>query len=174
MENEKLRKIVHASLFAALICAATMVIHIPVPATGGYLNLGDAFILTAALLLGPVYGFAAGGIGSMLADILSGYPQYAVGTLLIKGASALVAALLWKVFSQKLQWRPVFATAVSGIIAEAVMVFGYFGYESLVLGFGIGAAAAIPGNCLQGIAGVIIAVPLYLQLRKIPALHTAQ
>ena len=61
MNHDKLLKLVLAALFAAMCCAATMLIHIPVPATNGYINLGDAMVLLAALLLGPVYGAAAGG-----------------------------------------------------------------------------------------------------------------
>ncbi|MBR2053626.1 MAG: ECF transporter S component [Clostridia bacterium] len=38
-------KLVLAALFAALICVATMVVRIPMPATDGYANLGDAIII---------------------------------------------------------------------------------------------------------------------------------
>ena len=55
-------------------------------------------LLRAAVRLaaGPWYGFAAGGIGSMLADIFLGYAHYAPGTLVIKGVMALVAALMYE------------------------------------------------------------------------------
>ena len=36
------------------------------------------------------------------------------------------------------------------------MVLGYFFYEAVLLGIGIGAAGGILGNVVQGIAGVII------------------
>ena len=45
-------------MFAALSCAATMVIQIPI-ATGD-LNFGDSLCLLAGWILGPWYGFAAG------------------------------------------------------------------------------------------------------------------
>ena len=166
MKNRSLRKTVQSALFAALTCIATMLIQIPVPSTGGYLNLGDAVILLGALLLGPAYGFAAGGLGSMLADLLSGYAQYAPGTLMIKGLCALTAALLWKKmqkFSAKRQLPALTAACVS---AELVMVLGYFVFEALVLGYGFAAIAAVPGNLLQAAAGVILAVPLFWQLRS--------
>ena len=41
MIGEKTRKLVYAALFAALTCVMTMIVKIPVPATGGYVNLGD-------------------------------------------------------------------------------------------------------------------------------------
>lgn len=66
------KNLVFASLLAALACVATMVITVPSP-TGGYMNLGDTVVLLSAYLLGPWWGAAAGGIGSMLADLFAGY-----------------------------------------------------------------------------------------------------
>ena len=91
-ERDSLRRLVQASMLAAMACAATLVIQIPSP-MNGYVNLGDAVVLLSGWLLGPWYGFAAAGVGSMLADLFSGYAHYAAGTLLIKGAMAAVAGL---------------------------------------------------------------------------------
>lgn len=167
MQDKQLWKLVQSAMFAALTCVATMVVHIPVPATGGYLNLGDAFVLLGALLLGPVHGFVAGGLGSMLADVLSGYPQYAIGTLLIKGASGLVAVLLWHALSGKKPGKHLPLLFLSCLAGEAVMVLGYFAYEALALGYGLGAAAAILGNVIQGAVGMLLAMLLYWQLRRL-------
>lgn len=60
------------AVFTALVTAATLLIRIPVPATQGYINLGDAVVIAAGLLLGPRTGLIAGGIGSALADWLAG------------------------------------------------------------------------------------------------------
>ena len=86
MNDKKIRKLVLAALLAALVCVATMVVQIPSPMQG-YVNLGDCFVLLSGWLLGPWYGFAAGGIGSMLADIFLGYAHYA-SLLLGKGLAA--------------------------------------------------------------------------------------
>lgn len=91
----KTRMVVMTALLAALACVATMVIRIPSP-TGGYLNLGDTVVLLGAFLLGPLYGAVAGGIGSMLADLLSGYMIYAPATLVIKAGMAVVAGVLYR------------------------------------------------------------------------------
>ena len=45
----------------------------------------------------------------------------------------------------------------SGIVAEAFMVLGYFIYEAIVLGLGVGASGAIVGNIGQGFVGVTVA-----------------
>ena len=52
MKSNKLIKLITAALFMALICVATYIVRIPMPATGGYINLGDCFVLTAGIFLG--------------------------------------------------------------------------------------------------------------------------
>ena len=58
-----LKKLVMAALFAALACVATMSIKIPTPGTSGYIHPGDAIVILAGVVLGPAWGFLAGGIG---------------------------------------------------------------------------------------------------------------
>ena len=149
MSDKKIRTMVLAAVLAALACVATMVVQIPSP-MNGYVNLGDCFVLLSGWLLGPWWGAAAGGIGSMLADLLLGYGHYAPGTLVIKGLMALAAALLYKALGKNTA-----ASLVSGLVGEVIMVAGYFGYAALLLGKGIGAAASVPGNLVQGAVGLV-------------------
>lgn len=160
MNDKKIRKLVLAALLAALVCVATMVVQIPSPMQG-YVNLGDCFVLLSGWLLGPWYGFAAGGIGSMLADLFLGYAHYAPGTLVIKGLVALLAALLY----EKLGRSPA-ARIASGVVGEIVMVLGYFSYASMLLGKGLTAAASIPGNIFQGAVGLVVGVVLVTVLER--------
>ena len=166
MKSEKnkfsLKKTVIAAMFAALACVATMVINIPIPATGGYINLGDCIVILSGWMLGGVYGTAAAGIGSMLSDVILGYASFAPGTLVIKALMAFVAYIVYKSLSGI---NGVVARLLSAVFAEAVMVFGYFIYEATLLGYGIGAAGAIPGNLIQGVGGIIISV-LVMELIK--------
>lgn len=53
-----------------------MIIKVPTFGMNGYVNIGDAAVLISAWLLGNPYGAFAAGIGSGLADLLSGYPAY--------------------------------------------------------------------------------------------------
>ncbi|MEA4965510.1 MAG: ECF transporter S component [Oscillospiraceae bacterium] len=169
MKNIKLQKLILAAMFAALIYVATNIVHIPTPGTNGYLNLGDCMVLLSAFLLGPVYGAAAAGVGSMLADLLLGYVAYAPGTLLIKALMALCAAGIFRALREK-TGVPV-AAVLGGVVAELVMVFGYFGYESVLLGYGLAAAAGIPGNLLQGAFGLCSSVLLYQALSHVPSVR---
>ena len=88
--KSNLKKVVMTALFAALTCAATMSIRIPTPGTGGYIHPGGALVILSGVILGPAYGFLAGGIGSALSDLLGGYFLYVPITLIIKGLVALV------------------------------------------------------------------------------------
>jgi len=159
MKRSPTFKIVLTALFAALTCVATMFIRIPSP-TGGYLNLGDGIVLMSACLLGPVYGTAAAGLGSMLADLMAGYAIYAPGTLVIKGVSALIAAGPYRRLTKAQNSRPIPGIALGGLLAELWMALGYFLYTMIFLSYGPGAVAEIPGNLVQGLAGIAVALAL--------------
>lgn len=157
MKGSSTFRIVITALFAALICVFTMLIQIPIPATGGYANLGDGVILICAFLMPPFYSVIAAALGSFLADILAGYVSYAFGTLIIKGCVALIASLLFRrIWIVKGIHKKVVAMAFSGVLAEAFMILGYFVYEAAILGLGLSAAGAVAGNLGQGIVGVIV------------------
>ena len=160
--------LVYLSLLAALCCVATMVIPIPTP-TGGYLNAGDIIVVFTALLAGPVYGGISMGLGSGLADLFAGYAIYAPGTLLAKGLAAVVTGIIFRRTKNKIK-----NAGLAAVCGELVMVAGYFLFESLCLGFGAGAAAEVPGNLLQGAAGVIGGTALYQTLRKVPEIEKFQ
>ena len=83
-------------LMIALVTVCTMVFQIPVSATQGYVHLGDSMILLVGVFFGARYGMVAGGIGSALADVLSGYSHWAPFTLIIKG---LMGWLIGKIAS---------------------------------------------------------------------------
>lgn len=156
MNNSKTKKLVMAALLAALCCIATMIIKIPSPLKG-YLNLGDSVVLLAGWLLSPVYGFLAAGLGSALADVFSGYVTYAPATFVIKGLMALMAYHGFKILVNKIGNLP--SRIISGVIAEIIMVLGYFVFEGLLYGF-IPSIVNIFANAMQGAAGLIIGTML--------------
>lgn len=156
------QKIVMASLFAALVCVATMIIKIPSPLKG-YLNLGDCVVLAAGWMLSPIYGFLAAGLGSAFADIFSGYVIYAPATFFIKGLMAAAAYYGFKVMHSKI--GNLSARIISGTAAEILMVMGYFWFEGIL--YGLGASAVnIPANAIQGTAGLTLGIMLMKVLKK--------
>lgn len=157
----KLKKTVLAALLAALTCVATFIIRIPSP-LNGYINLGDCVVLLCGWLLGPFYGFLAAGIGSGIADLSAGYIIYAPVTFLIKGIMAVAAYYIFNLFSKS---KSLIGLILSGIVAEIIMIGGYYIFEGFMYGFA-GSLVNIPANAVQGIAGIACAVPLFGIIKK--------
>ncbi len=154
MKNRKLLSSIYAALFAALVTVTTMIVTIPTP-TGGYVNIGDGFVLLCGWILGPVWGTLAAGIGSMLADLI-GYPIYAPATFIIKALMALVAFALakgCKLIFKKQTWL---AYVLSGIAAEIVMIGGYFVFEAVFMSYGMGALVSVLPNVSQAVVGIVV------------------
>lgn len=143
-------------MLAALCCVATMIIKIPSPLKG-YLNLGDCVVLLSGWFLSPMYAFLSAGIGSALADVFSGYVTYAPATFIIKGVMAIIAYYCFKGITGKLGNTP--SRIIGGIIAELVMILGYFVFEGALYGFGP-SVVNIPANGVQGVAGLILGILL--------------
>ena len=162
--NNNLKKLILAALFAALSCVATMSIRIPTPGTGGYIHPGDAIVILSGVILGPVWGFFAGGIGSALSDLIGGYFVYVPITFVIKGLVALVAGHLYQKIGKTQKSR--YVAVVLGGVADIILVGGYFVCEYFI--YGAGAAASIPANIIQGIGGLVISCILYPILISIP------
>lgn len=161
MKSKDLKKLVTAAALAALTCIATMVIPIPSP-TGGYIHPGDAFVLLSGIILGPIYGSLAAGIGSMFADILLGYTQFAVATLIIKGLAALIGGLAYK----HVKIKPV---VIAGILGGIVVTLGYLIFESFIMGNGLAATiVGVPSNIVQNIFGIVLSSLLLPLLLKVP------
>ena len=145
---------------AALVAVATYIIQIPVPATGGYINFGDIMIFVSALTFGPVVGGLAGGVGSALSDVLSGYAfTYAPFTLVIKGIEGAIAGTI---SNQKKLWRDILAVTIAG----TEMITGYFLAEFYPLHIGWAALVEVPGNISQIVVGGVIGIPVALVLRR--------
>ena len=143
------------SLMIALVTVATMFFQIPVSATQGYIHLGDSMILLTSIFFGWRYGMIAGGVGSALADILSGYAHWAPFTLIIKG---LMGLLIGKVAGSSNTKKGFFnGRNILGSVAGLVwMIIGYFFGGALLKGSFIVAATSIPENIVQAIGGFII------------------
>ena len=150
--KSRTKKITMAAILAVLVCIATMIIKIPSPLKG-YINLGDCVVLLSGWILPLPYGFLAAGLGSALADVFSGYIIYAPATFVIKGLMSVVAYCVFKGASLRL--NKIVSRITSAVLAEIVMVSGYYIFEGFMYGF-IPSAVNIVPNAVQGIAGIII------------------
>ena len=143
------KQLAMAGVMAALVFVMTYLPKVHVPITGGYIHLGDGMIFLGAMLLGPV-GIASAAVGSALSDLVGGYMVYILPTFLIKGVMALVA---WKLYKP----GNVLQTALAFILAEVVMVAGYFAFEAVMYGVAAAAGAIVP-NAIQGLGGVVVGI----------------
>ena len=78
-------------MLIALTVALSLTILIPVPATNGFVTLCEAGIYTASFLYGPMGGLVVGASSGLLIDLISGYPQWAIFSLVIHGLQGYVA-----------------------------------------------------------------------------------
>lgn len=164
MKNTK--KLVLAALFAALSCAATMVIRIPTFGTGGYIHPGDAVVILSGIFLGPVYGGLAAGIGSAMADLLGGYFLYVPITFLIKGAIGFLTGKAFRLLISKGRsaWIGV---AAGGILDILLVVLGYGLCEIFLYGLPAAVGSMFP-NLIQGLGGAVLSMLLYPLLSAVP------
>jgi uncharacterized membrane protein len=170
-------KLALAAVFATLVfVVSSQIPPIPIPATGGYFNVGETTIYVAALLFGPFVGALSGGIGAMLSDIYLGFGHFAPGTLIIKGVEGAIVGFL-NIKLKKYIPNPTVRAIISVIVGGLEMVAGYFLYENLLAvlfpGLGILAIAEVPLNIGQMLVGLIIAVPImHAVLRVFPQLKS--
>ncbi|MHA1294538.1 MAG: ECF transporter S component [Promethearchaeota archaeon] len=150
-------------IFAALICVLTLIIRVPVPATGGYINIGDIGVMITAILFGPIIGCLAGGIGSALADLI-GYPVYTIPTLIIKGLEGFVIGMI---ANPKKEHSNIYRDVIAVLIGGSIMVLGYFIFQAFIFNLGIPSALVeLPGNLIQFTVGAIAAIIFALTARK--------
>ena len=152
--NNKTKLIVLNGLMIAFVCVATMVIQIPVPMTEGYVNLGDSIIFVTSIVFGPIPGMLAGGIGSALADILTGYSHWAIFTLIIKGLEGYIVGFIVRKNTNLVK------NIIATLLGVIVMVCGYLLAGGFLQGSLIVSLGSVPSNIIQGIMSMIIGIPL--------------
>lgn len=158
-------RVASLAVLTAVTALFTYLIRIPIAPTRGYLNLGDVAIYFTAFTFGPVSALVAGGLGTALADVLSGYAQWAPISLFVHGLQGLVAGLL-ALLPLRRHWgpfEPAWLLALGG--GTLVMCGGYLAAGAVMVGLGA-ALTELPGNVLQNVAGVVGGIPLTLAVRK--------
>ena len=174
--NNERAKFALLATFVILTAVTTVLIRIPIPATTGYFNLGDIFIVASGLLFGPLAGMVTGAVGAGIAD-LYGYPQFVLATVITKGLEGFLVGIL----SRGSSLQPVRAW-FAGIVGGLTIVVGYFVFEAYIypaLGvtmpfFNItnfqDALVEIGPNTVQGFIGAAGGVGLW---RALAGLRTA-
>lgn len=154
-------------VLTALACLGTLLIRIPIPATTGYFNIGDVFVVLAGLWLGPIAGLVVGGIGPTIADAI-GFPQFILATSVTKGLEGLLVGLIGgSVYASRRR------KALAAGVGAVTIVAGYFAFEAFVYPL---LATSIPlfavtdyeaallelvPNTIQGIIAAVVGLSLF-------------
>lgn len=164
--SNKVKSLVLKGLLIAIVCISTMIIQIPMPMTDGYINIGDSIIFIASILFGPIIGMICGGLGSALADILTGYSHWALFTLIIKGLEGYIVGIIVRKNTNLL--KNIFATLIGVII----MISGYLIAGTFLQGSFIVSLKSIPPNLIQGIVCILISIPISSYLLNIKSIKS--
>lgn len=151
------------ALLTALVCIMTMVIQIPIPL--GYAHLGDAMILLGVAYFGRREAVWASGIGSSLADLLTGFTQWVIPTFFIKVIIVLIASQLMfdKEGAYRL-WHP--RNLFAAVLSMAWMVIGYVVVGSILYGSIPAGLASAPGLILEGVVNIAAYYAIAAALEK--------
>ena len=158
-DSEHIKYAAITAMFAALITVTTAYIKIPAPL--GYAHAGDSMIYLAASVLPGPLGFAAAAVGGGLADLLAGYPQWAIPTAIIKALNLLPFFLI----KLALKNRPKLDKIISLpnllmlIPTTIVTIGGYFVANALLYDTAAAIAEILP-NLVQASVGAGIFIVL--------------
>ena len=119
-----------------------------------YLN--DVIIVTAAILLDPLYAFLVGGVGAFIGDMLF-YPAPMFVSLVVHGVQAAVISLF---VHRWMKEKPVPASVVGAAVGWVICFTGYTLGRAFVYSTPAYAVAKLPFQILQTAVGSALALLL--------------
>lgn len=160
-------------LMGALVFLATMFFKVQIVAGTDKTMIGfeNVFCILSGLLLGPVYGGLASGIGSFLFDLVSGWASSAPVTLITKFLMAFICGVIAYGGDHKAKKLVrIIAAAVVGSLSYCVLYLGY-SYAKLIFLGSTGEAANVviltklTATLTNAVIADTIGVPLYFAVR---------
>jgi len=156
-----------SAMLIALVFVATLLLNIklPITANGGLVHLGTGMLFIASIIFGPKKGALAGAIGMGLFDLVSAYTLWAPFTIVARGLQGyIVGKIAWS-FGRK--GNSIAFNLLATISSIPVMVAVYYICERVLYGSWIIPVASIPGNLVQNVVGIAVALPVCILLKKI-------
>lgn len=147
------KKLTTLAMLTALTTALSLLFVLPVPQTKGVVTLCEAGIYTTALLLGGPSGAIVGSLSGGMIDFLSGYPEWALFSILIHGCQGYITG--------RFRHYPLLALCLGSV----TMILGYAAATTIMFGFGAG-IASILSNSVQNVFGILVAFPLVNYLKR--------
>ncbi len=164
--NISIREIAVAGLLIAIVFVATYAVQIPLPgiATGGLIHLGNVALFTIAVVFGKRYGAVSGAFGMALFDVLSPWVIWAPGTFIIRG---IMGYAIGAIAGGGKEENPGMIRLVAAMVLPSVwMILGYYGYNILLYHDYRAALLSIPGDVIQIVAGMVLALPAIGLIQK--------
>lgn len=165
--RQKTLDLIITSMLIALVFVSTVFLNIrlPIAANGGLVHLGTAMLFIASILFGPKKGALAGAIGMGLFDIIGGWLLWAPITIVSRGLQGYIVGRITWLNGHK--GNSIALNMTATIVSIPFMVAVYYIGEAFLYGNWITPLASIPGDLLQNVLGIIIAVPICVALKKI-------
>lgn len=166
--SSKTYNLILTSMLIALVFVSTMLLNIklPISANGGLIHLGTAMLFIASILFGPKKGAVAGAVGMGLFDLVAGWTLWAPITFLTRGLQGyLIGKIAW---SKGRNGNNFAFNLIAIIVSTPPMLAGYYIGEAIIFKSWIIPAASIPGDLVQTIIGVLVAIPACVALKKLP------
>ncbi|WP_076460379.1 ECF transporter S component [Limosilactobacillus caccae] len=152
------------TIIGAMLLALTLVLGrfflFPIPWTHGNVNLCDAGVFTAAMLLGPGAGTVVGGFGGLFLDLISGFPQDALFSFAAHGLEGLISGWIYKKYGQY-RWGKWLAVLAGTIVMIAIYFICNSVMYHVITGF-----MSLGSNFIQGMVGGLVALVIIQQLKK--------
>jgi uncharacterized membrane protein len=161
-QNRNALKVAMVAVLTAVVVVFTLVVRIPT--AKGYLNLCDVAICFIAFTFGPWSAFIAAGLGTALADLISGYAQWAPISFVVHGVEGLLIALI--VRQKGNEAVSIFRKLLAGLVCIATVSLGYFVLSALFISTASVAAAEIPGNIAQSGVGFVLGLGVSSAVKK--------
>ncbi|MFA1710496.1 ECF transporter S component [Peribacillus frigoritolerans] len=156
------------AMLIALVFVSTFFLNIklPIAANGGLVHLGTAMLFIASILFGPKKAALAGAIGMGLFDIVGGWTLWAPITIVARGLQGyIVGKIAW---SKGRNGTSIPFNVIATIVSIPFMIAVYYIGEGILYGNWIAPLTSIPGDLVQNILGIIVAVPVCVALKKVP------
>ena len=167
--SNKVYNVVMTAMMMCIIMVSVLLLRVPIPFTQGYVNLSDAMVFMAVIILGVRYGAMAAGFGSLLGDLMSGFAMWAPWSLGIKAAMAVIFGMIIQQACAHgtASVRKYMTVEIMGmIVAGSFMTAGYYFAEGIMYGNWAVALLGIPWNIAQFAVGGALAVTLNAALGK--------
>ncbi|MBU5250374.1 ECF transporter S component [Lysinibacillus capsici] len=159
--------LVITAILAALVFVATMFINLKLPiGQGGLIHLGTSMLFISAILFGPKKGALAGAIGMGLFDIVGGWLIWAPTTIISRALQGfIVGKIAWSKGHKGDNLR---LNILGAVVSMPVMIAVYYVGQAIMFNSWIAPLASIPGDVIQNIVGLVIAIPVCVVLKKTP------